>query len=490
MISARKIWTRRSILIITGGAFIFLLTALMLLRVINDRSQSLNVRMLQELSAEKALLIQKEFDILDQNVFLIQELANTGDYNAIDHLIGRGRKGDFIMAYQVWSPEGRKLHHSWSAKGTDLANLLPSEILQGSPSMPDSVILVKTGQSLYVSRGYALKDKNLRVYIDLLKLNEYFMNSKLSVRAYFELYDVNGWCLIHPDIKKVGQRDVKKISMVKEKQDTVLMSDYINLKVLVQKYKIEGILGPTEALISVLFLLTDEDIEGIGHLSLFLGLTMLGVVLLLSYILYRERQKIFRLEMEGLHHQKEEAVFKLERLREKMDPHFLFNTLGTLQQLIKKDSELAQTFVSKLSKVYRRFLTQDDGELSPIATELALAEEYFFLQKIRFGAGLQPLDVQVGQDIYAGKIPKLGLQMLIENAIKHNEISTTHPLSIKIEVEDGRIVVVNTLNLRRSADESNGYGIPYLKNVYKYHGVEGFEVIQSGHAFKVYLPIL
>jgi len=490
MISARKIWTRRRILIITGGAVVFLLAALMLLQVINNRSQALNVKMLQELSAEKALLIQKEFEILDRNVLLIRELANTGGYDAIGHLIEQDKKRSFIVAYQIWAPYENRVVHTWVADTGTVSDLTSSELKQ-PPAGMDSVRLIQTTAGHHMARDYKLAEgRILRIYIDLLKLNEHFMYSKLSVRAYFELYDADGWCLIHPDIAKVGIRNLQKVSMLNYGQDTVLMSDYIHLQVLVQKYKIEGLLGSSEALVSVLFILTDEEIAGIGQLSLFLGLMVLAVVLLFFYVLYRERQKIFKLEMAGLHHQKEEALFQLERLREKMDPHFLFNTLGTLQQLIKKDSLLAQNFVSKLAKVYRTFLTQGDGELSPLSTELALAEEYFFLQKIRFGAGLNDLDVAIGEEVYTGKIPKLGLQMLIENAIKHNEISVKHALSIRIKVVDNRVVVVNNLNLRRSIDDSSGYGTRYLENVYKYHGVEGFEIIQRRHAFEVYLPII
>lgn len=228
---------------------------------------------------------------------------------------------------------------------------------------------------------------------------------------------------------------------------------------------------------------------GIANLSILLGLVLVFAIVVFLTIFYLQRRKNHRLEVNNLHYQKEQALLKFEQLQEKMDPHFLFNSLGTLQQLIGKDGKLAKSFVTKLARVYRKLLSADDSGLSLISTELELAEEYFFT-KIRFGDGLSPLDVQLDMSLRNRKVPRLSLQILLENAIKHNEISAENPLSIRIYQQDQRIVVSNDLRLRLSGDESNGYGTQFLANIYDYYQVSGFEITEDKSSFKVFLPII
>ena len=129
---------------------------------------------------------------------------------------------------------------------------------------------------------------------------------------------------------------------------------------------------------------------------------------------------------------REQLALQYETLKSQVNPHFLFNNLNALTSLISTNPEKAIDFVKKLSEVYRYVLDQKDSEMVALDTELKFVESYVFLQKIRFGNNL---DVQMDIRHKNFKVIPLSLQMLVENAIKHNEISDRHPLQIRIYSE-------------------------------------------------------
>lgn len=206
------------------------------------------------------------------------------------------------------------------------------------------------------------------------------------------------------------------------------------------------------------------------------------------FLMDLQNRKAKRLSLRNLEYQKEDALLRFENLKRKVDPHFLFNALGSLQQLIGKDPVQAKVFVGKMAKVYRKFLSGDDSGLATIREEVVLAEEYFFLQKIRFVDTLNPLEISISPEALALSIPRFSLQILIENAIKHNELSKMHPLTIVITEMDGRIVVKNSVLLKNSDMDSAGYGTHMIAHVYDFYHVQGFEIQQTESHFTVYLP--
>jgi two-component system, LytTR family, sensor kinase len=135
---------------------------------------------------------------------------------------------------------------------------------------------------------------------------------------------------------------------------------------------------------------------------------------------------------------------QLEGLRNQVNPHFLFNSLNTLTYLIPEDSDKAVRFVQQLSKVYRFILESRESGLIPLQEEVEFLNAYIFLQKERFGDNLhvQLADLSQASSVY---IVPLSLQMLFENAIKHNVISTEKPLSIEVYMENDHLIVRNNL---------------------------------------------
>lgn len=180
---------------------------------------------------------------------------------------------------------------------------------------------------------------------------------------------------------------------------------------------------------------------------------------------------------------------QLESLRNQVNPHFLFNSLNTLIYLIPEHPAKAVNFVQKLSKVYRYVLESRDAKVIPMAEEMTFLSSYLFLLKERFGENLCVRISDLSAYTQAAIIP-LSLQMLIENAIKHNIISTECPLCIEVFVENAHLVVRNNLQRKNQVMDSTGIGLQNIRDRYRILTQLPVEVITSAQYFTVALPLL
>jgi len=184
------------------------------------------------------------------------------------------------------------------------------------------------------------------------------------------------------------------------------------------------------------------------------------------------------------------AQAELQLLKSQINPHFLFNNLNVLSALVMKNTEEANRFIEEFSKVFRYILNNHDKELVNIKTELDYIKPYIFLLKKRFAEGLD-ISVDIPPDQEKFYIIPASIQMLIENAIKHNVVSRNRPLHIRVHTNgNNTIIVSNNLQLRESVDNSTKIG---LKNIIKrYWLVSGrkVEVFKDENAFTVTLPLL
>lgn len=185
---------------------------------------------------------------------------------------------------------------------------------------------------------------------------------------------------------------------------------------------------------------------------------------------------------------KESVEAQYNNLKNQVNPHFLFNSLNALTNLVYQDQDKAVKFIKQLSDVYRYVLDSRDKEVISLEEELKFLEAYTFLQQIRFGGKLK-IEVDLG-DVKSLVAP-MALQMLVENAIKHNEISEEHPLHIKIYKQAKKLVVENTLQ-RKSvlADESSGLGLENIKKRYEFLSTSEVEVSENEGRFSVSVPII
>lgn len=181
---------------------------------------------------------------------------------------------------------------------------------------------------------------------------------------------------------------------------------------------------------------------------------------------------------------------QFEVLQNQMSPHFLFNSLNTLTTLIAEDQKTAIDFTQTLSEVYRYILQNKERELVKLSDELIFSKSYVYLLQMRY-----PENLHVNFSIEAKHeeryIAPLTLQMLIENAIKHNIISKTDPLQIDIYVEkDSTLVVKNNLQLKKTLEKSTKTGLANIRKRYAYLGHRQIEVITSQKNYMVVVPLI
>ncbi len=183
------------------------------------------------------------------------------------------------------------------------------------------------------------------------------------------------------------------------------------------------------------------------------------------------------------------ASAKFDALKNQLDPHFLFNSLNVLTSLIEEDPLQAQRFTTSLSKVYRYVLEQKNKDLVTVDEELAFAKTYIKLLKMRFEESIV-LDIPEKSTNPEARIVPLSLQLLLENAVKHNIVTKAKPLRVRVYEEDGMLCVSNNFQEKQVIKKSSGVG---LKNIQERYGIVSkreVEIEKSNSEFIVRLPLL
>ncbi|MEL6942221.1 MAG: sensor histidine kinase [Bacteroidota bacterium] len=193
-------------------------------------------------------------------------------------------------------------------------------------------------------------------------------------------------------------------------------------------------------------------------------------------------------EIKAAQLQAAQTAAQYESLQNQVNPHFLFNSLNVLSSLVYKDQDLAAKFIKQLSKVYRYVLEVKNKEVVTLETELDALEAYIFLLKIRFAKGLI-IENQLSKKESIQLVP-LSLQMLFENAIKHNSVHADQPLTIKLSATENHIIVENNLQRKSNPQESTGIGLENIKKRYQYLSDQTVIVQENATHFTVKLPIL
>jgi sensor histidine kinase YesM len=186
---------------------------------------------------------------------------------------------------------------------------------------------------------------------------------------------------------------------------------------------------------------------------------------------------------------RENLIAKYDALKNQVNPHFLFNSLNTLSGVVEQKPELATNFIKKLSDIYRYVLEHRDKEVVSLNSEMKFVDDYIYLSRIRFGDALMfNSNLPIKNTI---QIAPLGLQMLVENAIKHNVISDDMPLKIDIDIDKGFITVRNNIQKKKTLISNNEpLGLDNLKKRYAYLSNSSMEIIKSDSEFIVKLPII
>ena len=226
------------------------------------------------------------------------------------------------------------------------------------------------------------------------------------------------------------------------------------------------------------------EYESVFSKSLIL-LSIVTIIYECAYFFGRWEHSLY--ESERL--KKESLISQLELLKNQISPHFLFNSLNALITLVPEDPKLSVLFIQRLSNVYRHVLNYNEKNVVDLETELKFLDDYIFLNKMRFGENLR-IVYQLPVNLENMKVIPFTLQMLVENAIKHNIVSGKKPLTITISKVGNFIMVKNNLQVKTSGVESTGTGLQNITNRYELLTNKQVEVIADTANFSVSLPLI
>lgn len=220
--------------------------------------------------------------------------------------------------------------------------------------------------------------------------------------------------------------------------------------------------------------------------SLVRDLTMSAVVLIVVQLLRSQYyQKTIAVENEAL--RSENLLTRFEALKSQLDPHFLFNSLNTLQSLITLDTEKAENYLQQLSSVLR--YTLQNKEVISLEEELKCVYSYCEMMQIRYGENLK-FEFNIDAKYNNSSVLPLSLQSLIENSVKHNVISSKQPLVVTVATGDNSISVSNPIQAKATPEESNGIGLANLTERYRLKWNKTVEITDNGSTFCVKLPLV
>ena len=204
------------------------------------------------------------------------------------------------------------------------------------------------------------------------------------------------------------------------------------------------------------------------------------------YDLLYQRQRI---EIKNEQLKTENLSTRYSALVSQISPHFLFNSLNSLSMLVReKHNEKALTYIDRLSHVFRYIIQNGQNTLSTVADELQFLDSYRYLLEVRYAEKLF-FEIDIDPSYMERQMPSLALQPLIENAVKHNTITRSKPLTISIYTKDGAIVVANPIIPKIEAEVSTGIGLQNLSSRWLMITEKDIEVIRTETTFEVHLPL-
>lgn len=240
---------------------------------------------------------------------------------------------------------------------------------------------------------------------------------------------------------------------------------------------------------STLMPMIDCNREGLGIYKGTAQGQILAWLIISARILIMNAEQVQRIERDKAIIQKDLLVSQYENLKSQVNPHFLFNSFSVLQSLIETDPEKAGQFLNKLSNLYRYILENEHESMVSLDKELAILEDYIFLLRMRHHESVQ-IKIDINDGLQEAFVPSMSLQMLIENAVKHNKFSSREPLEIKIFTDNNYLVVSNKVSRKGESVTSTKIGLENIRNRYELQTDEPLVVEEIEGRFVVKMPIL
>lgn len=206
------------------------------------------------------------------------------------------------------------------------------------------------------------------------------------------------------------------------------------------------------------------------------------------YLMYlNKKSRVILIENQQL--RTENLLNQYETLKSQLNPHMLFNSLNTLYSLIREKPEKAQNYLQKLAHVLRYTLQDNESHSVSLEEEMKFVNSYIYLLKMRYEDNLN-FNIQLSTEALVLQLPPMSVQMLIENAVKHNEISNRHPLKINITAKENKLEVCNLLQPKLTNDTSTQIGLNNLSKRYRLLFKQDIEVKTENNCFTVTIPLI
>lgn len=207
------------------------------------------------------------------------------------------------------------------------------------------------------------------------------------------------------------------------------------------------------------------------------------------YLAYHHSQQAAAYRQQLADYQQQLAALQLQQLKAQMNPHFVFNALNTLDELIAVAPEQASSYLQHFASLYRMSLRYAEQQLVPLSDELNFARHYFQLMQLRLGDGYQ-LEIKADDQAATYWLPPFSLQLLLENALLHNQGSAAQPLRVAVVVRDGRLEISNPLQPKPVPVTGNGVGLANLAKQWLFLSGENIRISRDTQQFSVSLPLL
>jgi sensor histidine kinase YesM len=194
-------------------------------------------------------------------------------------------------------------------------------------------------------------------------------------------------------------------------------------------------------------------------------------------------------QVEGIRSERWQLELQFESLKNQISPHYLFNCLNTISSLLYKDSQMAEEFIRRMSDTFKYVLSNQKQQLVQVRQEVEFVKAYYYLLQVRFEHHLK-LEINLPKSILDTPIPPLSLQILVENAVKHNQISKEQPLLVYISAKDNtHILVTSTKTTSIKPSHSFKIGLDNIRNRYEFFSTDKI-VIKDDGRFTVQLPVI
>lgn len=206
------------------------------------------------------------------------------------------------------------------------------------------------------------------------------------------------------------------------------------------------------------------------------------------YMIYLMRKSQW-VQVENQQLRTENLLNQYEALKSQLNPHMLFNSLNTLRSLIRETPDRAQEYLQELSHVLRYTLQENECRSVSLREEMEFVNAYIFLLKMRYEDNLR-FDIRLGEELEVKQLPPMSVQLLIENAVKHNEISNRRPLTISVRVDGDTLTVSNPIQSKRTESRGLGIGLVNLGKRYNLLFKRDIVVRQDDRTFTVTIPLI